>query len=88
MSHPSRLSGRLLNGRYRTALASGWRPSAAGLLFAAASGVNVLVQYPAFRAHHRSAGSVMADWNACWRVWCRDVATAAAVRRRTAGAAA
>lgn len=58
-------------GRCRRTLPITFRPDPAGLLFAAERGVNVLVEWPAFRAHHIRARSMMVDWDAAWRVWCR-----------------
>jgi hypothetical protein len=55
-----------------------WRPDGEGLVFAATLGVDVLVQWPRFRDHHRAARSRMVDWSAAWRCWCRQVGRAAA----------
>jgi hypothetical protein len=47
-------------------------PDATGLDKASASGLSVAVQLEKFKDFHQSKGSLMADWQAGWRTWCRN----------------
>lgn len=56
----------------KTACDPNWRPTQAGLNFAAERNVNISAQIPKFIDHHTANGKAMADWDAAWRTWCRN----------------
>ncbi len=40
--------------------------------WAARGGIDAAYEFAKFRDHHRARGSVMKDWDAAWRTWCRN----------------
>jgi hypothetical protein len=55
----------------RTRIASEWQPSADGLAYATERAIDA-EEIEAFRDYHLAHGSLMADWDAAWRTWCRN----------------
>jgi len=58
----------------RSAIPPAWQPGPNCQDFAESLGV-APNEIEAFRDYHLSRGSLMADWNAAWRTWCRNQVT-------------
>ena len=58
-----------------------WQPTAAGIEFARARGLDVTTELEQFRSHHISKGTLFADIDAGWRKWCGLAVKFAAKRR-------
>jgi hypothetical protein len=59
-----------LTNHLRQPIPRDWRPSAEDLACAAACGVNVLQQWPRFRAHYTRNRICSQEWSDIWRRWC------------------
>ena len=55
----------------RRPISEGWRPSADDAAFAEALGLDVEVEAAMFLDYHLANGTLMLDWHAGWRTWCR-----------------
>ena len=58
-------------GSNRTRIAVDWRPSSDGLAYASERGIDD-EEIEAFRDYHLAYGTLMANWDAAWRTWCRN----------------
>lgn len=56
----------------RSQITEGWTPGPREREFAEGLGVDHETQAEAFRDFHLARGSLMADWSAAWRTWCRN----------------
>lgn len=56
----------------RSLIPSDWHPSAADRAYAVERGLDPDQLTPEFVDHHRAKGSLMLDWSAAWRTWCRN----------------
>jgi hypothetical protein len=56
----------------RTRIAEDWQPSARCAAFARDLGLEPAQLVGPFVDHHLAKGSLMADWDAAWRTWCRN----------------
>lgn len=55
---------------HRTRIAEDWSPNQTGMTSALSYGVDVRTELPKFRDFHVGRGTLAADWEATWRVWC------------------
>jgi len=53
----------------RSQISPDWKPTAAGIAYAQARGVQP-TEVRAFKDFHIAKGNTMADWDAAWRTWC------------------
>jgi len=57
----------------RTKIAETWQPSPEDAVYADAHGIGDLAAVAEeFRDYHLSRGTLMLDWRAAWRTWCRN----------------
>lgn len=52
-----------------------WTPTPEGVAYATERHLDAADQLAAFTDHHRAKATVMADWDAGWRTWCRNAVT-------------
>jgi hypothetical protein len=55
----------------RSQISPDWKPTAAGIAYAQARGVQP-TEVRAFKDFHIAKGNTMADWDAAWRTWCNN----------------
>jgi hypothetical protein len=65
----------------RTGISENWETNGDQKLFATELGVDPAEEEPKFRDYHLAHGSLMADWAAAWRTWCRNAAKYARIRK-------
>lgn len=53
----------------RTKVSENFEPNESGKAYARSKNVDIAEQTERFRNFHLSKGSVMSDWDACWRTW-------------------
>ena len=58
----------------RTRIDEDWQPTADGRAYAESHGVLMPDQVEAYVDYHLMHGTLMADWSAAWRTWCRNSA--------------
>jgi len=66
---------RAKRARGRTRFPDAWIPAAAERAIADQVGMTCAErrdEWDQFADHHRAKGSLMADWPAAWRTWCRN----------------
>ena len=65
----------------RTGISENWETNGDQKLFATELGVDPSEEEPKFRDYHLAHGSLMADWAAAWRTWCRNAAKYSKARK-------
>lgn len=65
------LSPKTIRAKARTQIDPGWKPNDLGIAYAKERGVQPS-EVRAFKDFHMAKGNAMADWDAAWRMWCRN----------------